>query len=313
MVLNSSDGKPIQNAAGTTLKATNLPIHAHYQSSIYDIDGDGNLELLCADGKESQSFGTQVFDLWSWTLDADLPAGYSFRGPGIGEVTGDGLMDIIVVTFDLANNQNVGTFQIFDHNYQKVFEYGGLRHRAIGSVVQDVDRNDGGLNELLVLTQGGVIYCFDTPGLSEENQGGQRARSEVHFYSESRLGTSEYVPFDRHYPDVVSNSPANGQLGVATGLASLSFTLGHPYGELMDYVVTADFSIGSASGNDVEDGPKTVTINGPLKSNTTYHWQLTVMDDSGDVIVKNYSFTTGPYLLTVLLRRYSLIWLVRPN
>ena len=74
-------------------------IHAHYQSSIYDIDGDGNLELLCADGTFG-SYGTQVWDLWSWKLDANITAGYSFRGPSIGEVTGDGQMDIIVVTFD---------------------------------------------------------------------------------------------------------------------------------------------------------------------------------------------------------------------
>jgi len=141
MVLNSTDGKPLQNEAGTTLKSTNLAMHAHYQSSIYDVDGDGNLELLCADGKESGSFGTQVFDLWNWALDADIPAGYSFRGPSLGEVTGDGLLDIIVVTFDLETddnpgNQDIGTVQVYNRYYEKLFEYGGLKHRAIGSVVQ---------------------------------------------------------------------------------------------------------------------------------------------------------------------------------
>jgi len=63
---------------------------------------------------------------------------------------------------------------------------------------------------MLVLTQGGVIYCFDTPGLSEEHEGRPRARSEVHFFSESRLGASVYIPSNRPYPDVISNSPDNG-------------------------------------------------------------------------------------------------------
>ena len=88
-----------------------------------------------------------------------------------------------------------------------------MRHRAIDSVVQDVDRNDGGLNELLVLTQGGVIYCFDTPGIAAN----PRARSEIQFYSESRNGASEYIPLERPYPDVSNPSPDTGVLGVSTG------------------------------------------------------------------------------------------------
>jgi hypothetical protein len=293
MVLNSTTGQPIQNAEGTTLKSTSLAMHAHYQSSIYDIDLDGNPELLCADGKESQSFGTQVFDLWSWKLDADIPAGYSFRGPSIGEVTGDGIKDILVVTFDLAGNTNTGTFQVYDNNYQKVFEYGGLRHRAIGSIVQDVD--DEGLNEILVLTQGGVIYCFDTPGVSEESLGRPRARSEVHFYSESRLGASEYVPFERSVADIKAPNPVNGESGVPTTKSALSFNLNHPNNELMSYAVTTDFGITSASANNVGNGVKNITINGLLASNTLYHWQVRVTDATGDVTVKDYTFTTGPY------------------
>ncbi|MDQ1280451.1 MAG: trimeric autotransporter adhesin, partial [Thermoproteota archaeon] len=296
MVLNSTDGHPLKNATGTVLKATNLATHAHYQASIFDIDGDGNLELLCADGKESESYGTQVFDLWSWKLDADIPAGYSFRGPSLGEVTGDGQMDIIIVTFDLLGNTNTGTVQIYDRNYQKLDEYGGLRHRAIGSVVQDVDRNDNGLNELLVLTQGGIIYCFDTPGLSQEKQGLPRARSEVHFFSESRMGAAEYVPFNRPYPDITSTSPSNLALGVSTSTNQLTFVIDHPLNQLMTYTVTGDFTITSGgSGGPIGDGQRTVNING-LAESALYHWQINVTDSSGHKTSKNYWFTTGPYV-----------------
>ncbi|MDQ1279194.1 MAG: Flg new 2 protein, partial [Thermoproteota archaeon] len=299
MVLNSTDGHPLKNTEGTTLKATNLPIHAHYQASILDIDGDGNLELLCADGSQSGSYGTQVFDLWSWKLDADIPAGYSFRGPSIGEVTGDGQMDIIVITFDYLTNTNTGTIQIYDRNYQLVeTSYTTLTHRAIGSVVQDIDRNDNGLNELLVLTQGAIIYAFDTPGLSQEKQGLPRARSEVHFFSESRLGAGVYVPYEWPWSDITSTTPAQNAMGVSTSISSLSFTLDHPLGELMDYVVTSnpDIISGSGSANNVGNGPKTVTVDDPLDENTTYHWTVTVTDDSSHVTIKNYWFTTGPYV-----------------
>ncbi|MDQ1281313.1 MAG: Flg new 2 protein [Thermoproteota archaeon] len=293
VVLNSTDGHPLKNALGTESRSTTLPIHAHYQASIFDIDRDGNLELLCADGKESESFGTQVFDLWSWKLDANISAGYSFRGPSIGEVTGDGQMDIIVVTFDLLSNTNTGTVQIYNRNYQLMDSYGGLRHRAIGSVVQDVDRNDNGLNELLVLTQGGIIYCFDTPGLSQERLGLPRARSEVHFYSESRLGASEYVPYERPWPDVISPSPAPNALNVSTSTSQLSFRLNHPLGQTMSYSVITSPNVGSGSGTNVGNGLRTVSISG-LTASRVYRWHVSVTDQSGHTTSKDFWFTTRP-------------------
>ena len=125
--------------------------------------------------------------------------------------------------------------------------FSGLNHRAIGSVVQDVDRDDNGLNELLVLTQGGIIYCFDTPGLSQERQGLPRARSEVYFYSESRLGASEYVPYESH--GQMSSPPTQllSAVNVST-LTQLSFRLNHPLSQTMSYTVTSTPNIGSGSG-----------------------------------------------------------------
>lgn len=212
-VLNSTDGTPLKNSAGTILYQTRIPgRHNHYQSSVYDIDGDGNIEVLSGDGFEGDFDFITVFDLWRWTLDASIDTtqvgGRSWKGPTVGEVTGDGQMDIVVVTFDHISNSDNGTIQVYDRNYNLVYVNTGLRHRAIESVVQDVDRNDGGLNELLVLTQGGVIYCFETPGIASKS----RARSEIQFYSESRRGASEYLAFERPVtspPPVNPNPPAN--------------------------------------------------------------------------------------------------------
>ena len=294
IVLNSTDGRPLRNSAGTLLRSSSLGIiRAHYQSSIYDVDGDDNPELLCADGSQSGSYGTQVFDLWSWKLDADIKAGYSFRGPSIGEVTGDGQMDIIVVTFDYLLHTNTGSVKIYNKNYQLLDEYTGLVHRAIGSVVQDVDRDDDGLNELIVLTQGGKIYCFDTPGYSQEKQGLPRARSEIHFYSESRLGASTYVPFERPWPDITHTNPASNAVNVSTSVGQLTFELNHPLGQTMIYTVTTTPNVGSGSATGVRNGLASVSIS-HLAASTVYRWRISVTDQSGHTTNKYYWFTTAP-------------------
>ncbi len=294
-VLNSTDGKPLKGAGGVTLYSANTGIRAHYQSTIYDIDGDGNLEILTADGQEGGDNQVYIWDLYNWQLDATIPNSISFRGPSVGEVSGDSLMDIIVVTFDRETASNNGAVQIYDRNLQLLDSYGGLQHRAIGSVVQDIDRNDNGLNELLVLTQGGKIYAFDTLGRSQESMGNPRSRSEIHFYSESRNGVSEYKPFERPWPDVGSPNIGQGAVNVPTTLSQLSFRLNHPLGQTMNYIVTTYPNIGSASGTNVGNGIRTLSISG-LTSATTYLWQINATDQSGHKTSRNYWFTTAPYI-----------------
>ncbi|NLF89069.1 hypothetical protein GX563_09635 [Candidatus Bathyarchaeota archaeon] len=294
-VLNSTNGRPLTNAWGNTLYNQQLQLPVHYQSTIYDIDSDGYPEVLCADGKEGGYNEVNVWDLYNWRLDGQINNVVCFRGPSVGEVTGDGVMDVIVVTFDRSTANNGGV-HIYNQNYQLLDSFTGLRHRAIGSVVQDIDRNDNGLNELLVQTQGGIIYCFDTLGLSQERLGLPRTRSEVHFYSESRLGASEYVPYEWPYPDIRSTNPTMNAVGVSTSLNALSFNLNHPLGQTMSYSVTCSPNIilGSGSGSNVGNGQRSVPISG-LTPSTTYHWNVRVTDQSGHVAVKDYWFQTAPY------------------
>jgi hypothetical protein len=293
-VLNSTDGRPLTNAEGTVLYDQLLGLPVHYQSSIYDIDGDGNLELMCADGTHTMtgyiSNLTMIWDLYNWRLDGVIDAGLAFRGPSVGEVTGDGVMDIIVTTYDESGN-NSDAVKIYNSNYVLVDQYVGLRRPAIGTVVQDIDRNDGGLNELLVLTQGGIIYCFDTPGIASN----PRARSEVHFYSESRNGASEYVPFERPWPDVSPVNPSIGAVNVSTTLNRLSFKLNHPLGQTMNYTITTAPNIGSGSGTNVGNGIRNLTVSG-LATSTLYRWQVNATDQAGHKTSKNYWFITTPYI-----------------
>ena len=163
-VLNSTNGHPLTNDEGKQLYATRISgRHNHYQSAIYDIDRDGNLEVLSGDGFEGNFDFVSIFDLWDWTLDARIDTvtavmdgglgvgGRSWKGPTVGEVTGDGIMDLLIVTFDHLNNANQGTLQVYNYNdidntFELIYLNTGLRHRAIDSVVQDVDKNDGGLS-----------------------------------------------------------------------------------------------------------------------------------------------------------------------
>lgn len=295
-VLNSTDGHPLTNEAGQVLSQTRIPgRHNHYQSSVYDIDGDGNLEILSGDGYEGEFNYITVFDLYSWRLEASIDTTIqgpvltrSWKGPTVGEVTGDGQMDIIVTTFDPTTGSN-GQVQVYDRNYNLVYLYPGLRHRAIDSVIQDIDGN--GKNELLILTQGGVIYCFTTLGITSN----PLPRTEVHAYSESRCGASEYVPYHQPYPDISNPQPTSGALGVSASISSLSFSLSHPLGQTMSYTVTTSPNIGSGSGSNVSNGQRTVPISG-LMPNTLYHWIVTATDQTGHTTSKDYSFTTGPYL-----------------
>ena len=104
------------------------------------------------------------------------------------------------------------------------------------------------------------------------------------------------MPYEHPYSDVYSPSPSNGELGVSSGLTQLSFSLDHPLGELMDYVVTCDPDIigGSATGTNVGDGVETVPVSG-LISSQKYARQVDVTDDTGRLTSKTYVFTTGPY------------------
>ena len=67
-VLNSSNGQWINRLASNTLSA-------HYGITVYDIDADGHLELLTNDGDHDNHNFTDVYDLVTGQLDAQLYLG----------------------------------------------------------------------------------------------------------------------------------------------------------------------------------------------------------------------------------------------
>lgn len=216
-VLNSVDGSIIgKNVSNTTL----LPVH--YQPSIYDIDRDGHLEMLMADGQHSYPDGsssndTVTFDLVTMRIDKRLNAGRLFYGPQVADVTGDGVknMEIIACTYD-------GSIFVFNSTYSLIDSITNLQGAYIlnYAVAQDID-NDGYI-EVVVSSQSGRIYAFDTPARRPVD----RSRSEVQFYSERRLGAAEYVaPPGFEEASVTSVSQLNLQENASISTGKLSFGL----------------------------------------------------------------------------------------
>jgi hypothetical protein len=277
-VLNSTDGTPIRETTGIPLDA---PVH--YQPSVYDIDGDGNLEMLMADLHNETSDDLVIWDLVKWQIDARLYIGKCFYGPQIADVNGDGLMEIIAC--------NLKSIFIIDRNYRVIDAVTGLSGNVsykgqtfdidgvVGipgtlnyAVVQDTD-NDG-YNELVVSTQSGAIYAFDTPARRPT----LRPRTEVQFYSEYRRGVAEYVKVAAvQEPIVFYTSPANRSAGVPISLSTLQFTLTDYQFDPLSYLVRTSPDIGSNQTSGVSNGKYSIAIH-DLTPSTTYTWTIDVTD-----------------------------------
>jgi hypothetical protein len=104
------------------------------------------------------------------------------------------------------------------------------------------------------------------------------------FYAVGSEETQGYAP-------TVSNpNPSNGATGVSTSLSQLSFDLGDPQSDLMNYSVTTSPNVGSGSGTNVGNGTYSVSVSG-LTIETDYTWQVNVTDGTNWTNV-TYHFDT---------------------
>jgi len=290
-VLNSTDGTAIRQTLGIPNDA---PVH--YQPSVYDIDGDGNLELLMADLHNETSDDLVIWDLVKWKIDARFYIGKCFYGPQVADANGDGIMEIIACNFKSVFIID-RTYHVIDavlglsgdisykgepQNIDGVVGLAGVLNYA---VVQDIDGD--GYSEMVVSTQGGAVYAFDLPARRPD----PRPRTEVQFYSEYRRGVAEYVPPPTvQGPRISYIYPSNLATNVPLSLSELQFTIVDYQHDPMNYTVTTNPYIGSDQKPNVSDGRYNVSISN-LAASTLYTWTISVTDGTRWAN-ETYTFTT---------------------
>jgi len=181
------DGRDGTIRKGST--SLGLPTGEVYTPAVYDIDGDGHLEIIAAAGSTAK-----VFDLGTWTIEASLKRwdGYAYfsKSPIIANVYGDSSMEMVFGT-------SAG-FQLIDgtHGHYQTIAYQDDIHTCSDRMlIQDID-NDG-KNEIVALAHGtgygynsyNFVTCYDTEGDASPG-----TSSKDFLYSYRRIAVSENIP-----------------------------------------------------------------------------------------------------------------------
>ncbi|MBX5327281.1 DUF2341 domain-containing protein, partial [Candidatus Bathyarchaeota archaeon A05DMB-4] len=274
-VYNAFTGSVV-TTGGIYRKSLSLGYSSHSQPTIYDIDGDGNLEIItCRDNSR-----VYIWDLYNWKLDVTLPV-TAYEPPKVGDVTGDGKMDIIAAN---GTGIYIYSYNAISQNYNLVDSVTPGANAF--TLVQDVDGD--GYNELIVTTTGGTVRCYDTTAPTPT----PRARTNIQFYSERHTGAAEYVPPPGPAaPQITEPSPIDGATNVPSTLSQLSFKLTDYQNNKMNYTVTTNPNIGTGSGKNVPNGKYTIPVSG-LTYSTTYTWIVTATDGT-NTNTKTFTFTTS--------------------
>jgi hypothetical protein len=225
-VFNSTNGEAIYHWSNNDLSD-------HYLITVYDIDGDGHLEVLCNDGDHDDEPYTDVFDLVTGEMDAQLYhfgqvvcdnpdylegnefnhlLGTSKWSPLVADIdpTHDG-MEIISVPEGTGLDGGYwwnGAILIWSSSYESLQNitrrpgstpgtYGTLLGSQLGyPFVQDIDGDD--LLELVTHSSSGHVYAYDSiapaPGYNQAQlPGSKRVRSEVTGFGEGRMNAAEHT------------------------------------------------------------------------------------------------------------------------
>jgi hypothetical protein len=190
MILDSATGANIYNYS-------NRGLPTHGTPTVHDIDGDGTLEYITATSyPTSAPKNFVVFDLIHGTTDftANFDI-WSAWPPKMGDVTGDGAMEILVATGnqpDVVGDTPDRSYPllVYDKNFnliERIYMPAGTGQLTPARVY---DTDGDGYNEVVVVGYYGRLMVYDTDALTPN----PAPRTWVQLYSEYRRGVAEYVP-----------------------------------------------------------------------------------------------------------------------
>jgi hypothetical protein len=189
MVLNSETGSTISDYS-------NMRLPTHGTPTVYDIDEDGNLEVLYSTSyPDTAPSNFVVFDLVTGKIDFEASFDFWITWPPkVGDVTGDGSMEIIVATGsqeDSVGDTHNGNYPILI--YDKTFKLIDIVELDIQAgqltPARVYDTDNDGYNEVVVPGVNGKIMVYDTGGETPY----PAPNTWVQFYSVYRQGAPEYV------------------------------------------------------------------------------------------------------------------------
>ncbi|HWR27944.1 MAG TPA: DUF2341 domain-containing protein, partial [Candidatus Thermoplasmatota archaeon] len=286
MVLSAVDGHIMKGS-------TEMNIPAHEKFTVYDIDHDGRLESIHAENEHpGMPKDIVVWDLVNWQRDATITIPTTCYWPPIAaEVTGDSILDIVA-----GGN---GRLMVFNQNYSSVASYTGLQQLQ-QPVVNDIDGD--GYNEIVVLSDSGRLYSFDTPGITPT----PTPRSVKH-YSEYRRNAAEYVePPGPRYPMQRDESPTNKSTLVTFNPVlsvhvwdyqwdrfNITFrtNASGTWQDIKTYASIGRYPSHTITGNSW--GRYTANTTNMTQPNKTYYWSIYAKDIKGNTHEKIYHFTVG--------------------
>ncbi|MBE3136948.1 MAG: DUF2341 domain-containing protein, partial [Thermoplasmata archaeon] len=247
---------------------------AHSQPSIYDIDNDGNLELITCSGGPAM-----VWDMGRWSLDANL--NYLLKEPPkMGNVIKDEKLEIIAAYNDI---------KIYNQSYQlkETINTPALAQTC----VQDIDNN--GRNELILMSESGIIKVYDTSGLVPV----KLPRTNSEYYSERRTGAAVYIPPPgAPQPIIKETIPSNRSQDVQLNPTLCAHVIDFHY-DRMNITISTNATgswVTLASYYNVGNGWYNITTTTMNNKQTTYYWRVTATDPYADnmTTTKTYQFTT---------------------
>lgn len=285
VVLNASDGSYI-------IDDRYIGVRSHCQGAVYDIDGDGHLELTISDGRTEGDYkGFWVRDLLGrTTVTIDLPYQILFP-PRFGDVTGDGKMEMIAAPGLDGSLADYDLF-IYNQSYGLIARIPATGAGQLGPpLVADVDGD--GLNEVVVAGMTGKLLVYDTIAPTPT----PRPRTEVQGYSSYMQNAAEYVPLPGpESPMLLDENPLDGSLNIPTQ-PTLSVRVFDYQTDPVTVVFRTNASgawqtIGTyQNGN----GIYSQTTNNMNSEGTKYYWEVNATDSTGRSTVKTFSFSTWTF------------------